>query len=101
MVLIYTTCKNTDEAKKLGKMIIEKRLASCVNIWPIESIYFEKENLNEGTETALLIKTHEPKIADIEELILKNHAYTVPFVGSVEVKRLNRDYKEWMTTVIR
>lgn len=100
MVLIYTTCKDIDEAKKIGKLIIEKHLAACVNVWPIGSTYFWQDKLTEDNEAALLIKTNEPKIADIEEVLVKNHVYATPFIGSIDVKRLNREYKEWMSTVI-
>lgn len=101
MILIYTTCRDILEAKQLGKLIIEKHLAACVNIWPIESIYFWKDKLTEDQEAVLLIKTHESKVANIEELILKNHTYATPFIGSIDVRRLNREYKEWMLTVIK
>lgn len=100
MVLIYTTCKNAEDAKKMGKDIIEKRLASCVNVWPIGSTYYWEDKLTEDTEAALLIKTNEHKIAQIEELLLKNHVYATPFIGSIDVRRLNREYKEWMSKVI-
>ena len=100
MVLIYTTCKNVEEARKLGKLIVDKHLAACVNIWPMESMYYWKGKFTEDKEAALLIKTNEPKIADIENFILQNHTYSMPFVGSISLHRLNREYKEWMTTVM-
>jgi len=101
MILIYTTCKNTDEAKKISKLIIENRLAACVNIWPIASTYFWEGKLVEDSEAAMLVKTSESKIAEIEELILKNHVYATPFIGSIDVRRVNREYKEWMSSVMR
>src|SRR3989344_6519296 len=101
MILIYTTCKNTDEAKKISKLIIENRLAACVNIWPIASTYFWEGKLVEDSEAAMLVKTSESKIAEIEELILKNHVYATPFIGSIDVRRVNREYKEWMSAVMR
>ncbi len=100
MVLIYTTCRNAEEAKKIGTMLLEKHLAVCVNIWPITSLYSWQGKLKEDAEAALLIKTSEPKVADIEAVVLANHSYDVPFVGVVEVKRLNREYREWMSQVI-
>ena len=100
MVFIYTTCRDVGEAKKLGKLILEKKLAACVNIMPIESIYQWEGGLKEDQEAALLIKTNEPKIADIESLILGSHSYSTPFVGAVDVHRLNREYREWMTQII-
>ena len=84
----------------MGKDIIEKRLASCVNVWPIGSTYYWQDKLTEDNEAALLIKTNEHKIASIEELLLKNHVYATPFIGSIDVRRLNREYKEWMSKVI-
>lgn len=100
MVIIYTTCKDTDEAKRIGKLIIEQRLAACVNVWPIGSTYFWKDELIEDTEAALLIKTSETKIHQVEEIMTQNHAYATPFIGSIDVRRINREYKEWMSTVI-
>ncbi|MEK7212653.1 MAG: divalent-cation tolerance protein CutA [Patescibacteria group bacterium] len=100
MVFIYTTCKNIDEAKKLGRSLIEKHLAACVNIWPINSMYFWKEELRDDAEAALLIKTNEPKVADIEDFITTNHSYSTPLAATVNVHRLNRAYKEWMSTVV-
>jgi periplasmic divalent cation tolerance protein len=100
MVIIYTTCKDVEEAKKLGKLIIERKLAACVNIWPIDSIYFWEGALAEDTEVALFIKTLESKIPDVEDLISANHSYSTPFVGAIEVRRLNRAYREWMTHVV-
>ena len=100
MVFIYTTCKDVEQAKDMGKRIIKARVAACVNIWPLESVYFSDGELREDHEAALLIKTSEPKVAEIENFVVKNHTYTTPFVGVVNVHRLNREYKEWMGAVM-
>ncbi|MFH1161944.1 MAG: divalent-cation tolerance protein CutA [Candidatus Jorgensenbacteria bacterium] len=100
MVFVYTTCRDVNQAKDLGKRIIKARVASCVNIWPIESVYTWEGEVKEDQEAALLIKTNEPKVADLEMFLVKNHTYTTPLVATVNVHRLNREYKEWMSTVI-
>jgi len=100
MVFVYTTCRDAAEAKKLGRSMVEKRLAACVNITPIESIYEWEGKIVDDQEAVLLIKTSEPKVAALEELIEKNHSYATPLVGMVEVRRVNRRYKEWMTQVL-
>ncbi|MEE8131564.1 MAG: divalent-cation tolerance protein CutA [Candidatus Paceibacterota bacterium] len=100
MIFIYTTCQNTDEAKKIGKMIIEKKLAGCVNIWPVNSIYFWKNELKEDQEAVLLIKTIEAKLQEIEDLISQNHSYSVPCIASIDIRRINRPYKEWLAQCI-
>jgi len=103
MVLIYTTCRDTKEAAKLGTMILKEKLASCVNLWPIQTIYHGETpgELKNELEAVLMIKTMETRITDIEELISKNHSYAVPYIGAIDIRRFNRDYREWMTTVIK
>ena len=101
MVFIYTTCRDIAEAKNLGERIVKSRVAACVNIWPTETIYYNDHELHHESEAALLIKTNEPKVAEIESFSIKNHSYSTPFIGMVDVRRLNREYREWMTHVIR
>ncbi len=101
MILIYTTCKNEEEGKKLAKLIIEHHIASCVNMWPIGSTYRWEGEIKEDQEFALLIKTLESKLQPIEDLISRNHSYSTPFIGAIEVKRINHAYREWMSGVVR
>ena len=100
MISIYTTCQNVDEAKKLGKLVVEKKMASCVNIWPIESIYWWQGAVKEEQEAGLYIKTLENKLQAVEDLISSNHAYSVPMIATSNIYRINRPYKEYMAQVI-
>jgi len=100
MVLIYSTCRGEEEARKLARLLMERNLASCVNIWRIGSIYKWEGDLREEREVAFLIKTLESKVQDIEDLIVSNHEYATPFIGVVDIRRINRAYKEWMSQVL-
>jgi len=100
MVFIYTTCRDVSQAKELGRKIIKARVAACVNIWPIESLYFANDELKEDNEAVLLIKTNESKVAEITNFLIKHHTYTVPLVATINVHRLNREYKSWMEEVM-
>ena len=101
MVLIYTTCRDTEEAKRIGKLLVERGLAACINVWPIESMYMWEGELKDDVEAGLFVKTLESKIQDVEDLIAENHTYATPFIGAMDVRRINRAYKEWMSEVIR
>jgi periplasmic divalent cation tolerance protein len=101
MVFVYTICRDVGQAKELGKKIIKARVAACVDIWPIDSVYTWEGEVKEDQEAALLIKANEPKVADLETFLVKNHTYTTPLVATVNVHRLNREYKEWMSTVVQ
>lgn len=85
-----------EEAKKIGKAVVEKKIAGCVNIWPIDSVYFEDSKIKEDKEAVLLIKTVESKVAEIENIILSNHSYAVPIIATIDIHRVNREYKEWL-----
>ena len=101
MVLIYTTCKDTAEATKIGKILLDAKLASCVNIWPIQSMSYWEGKLVNQLEAGMFVKTLEHHIAEIEDLIGQYHSYAVPYVGAIQVRRFNRPYREWMTTVVK
>lgn len=96
MIFVYSTFKDIEEAKRIGKLIIERRLAGCVNIWPIDSIYISDNETKEAGEAAMIIKTSEPKMQEIESLISENHSYNVPCVACLDVRRINQAYKEWL-----
>ena len=100
MVFIYTTCKDTDEAKDLGELIINKKIAACVDFWPISSCYNWKGSLQCVSQTMLLVTTFENKLEDVNQIISEHHTYSVPLIAGVDVRRINHPYKEWMMEVI-
>lgn len=100
MVFIYTTCKTKDQARRLGKLIIESKLGACVDFWEAESCYNWQGELTYVSEVILLVTTLESKIENVNDLISQNHTYSVPIIAATDVRRINRAYKEWMTTEI-
>ena len=100
MVFLYITCKDTDEAKTIGRALITKKLAGCVNIAPIHSIYREDGNLRECGEASLLVKTTDQRVQEVENTVRDLHSYEVPCIASFTLFRLNREYKEWLVSQI-
>lgn len=103
MVFIYTSYPDGEEAEKIAKSILEKRMATDVDLWPINSVYISsKDNeLKTRQESALLIKTTESKVQDIENLILTDNPQRTPCVATLDIRRVNREYKEWMAQCIQ
>ena len=100
MVFIYTTCKNIDEAEELGSLIVNKKIAACVDFWPVTSCYSWKGSFQCVAQAMLLITTFEAKLEEVTEIISENHSYSVPLIAGVDVRRINHPYKEWMMEVI-
>ncbi len=96
MVFIYTTCENEKEAERLAKLILDNKLGVCVDYWAVNSIYHWEGDLKKLSQIMILITTLESKLEDVNELISKNHSYAVPLIAGVDIRRMNRAYKEWM-----
>lgn len=101
MVFLYVTCRDVDEAKHIGRALIEKRLAGCVNIAPILSLYRENGAAKESTEASLLVKTVDQRVQEVEDMVRSLHSYTIPCIASFTLHRLNREYKEWLVDQIK
>jgi periplasmic divalent cation tolerance protein len=81
VVVMYTTTKDVKEAKKIGKMLVDGKLAACVNIIPtMNSIYRWKNAVEETKESILLIKTTNANIEKVKKNILKLHSYELPCI---------------------
>ena len=76
MMFVYTTCADMDEAKRIAKLLIDHKTAACVQFWEVGSMYTWKGEFKAVREVALLMKTFEPKLPEIEELISANHSYS-------------------------
>jgi periplasmic divalent cation tolerance protein len=101
MVLIYTTCKNTEEAVQIGSELIKQKLAAAVNLWPIQNLKQVDGGVKSELHAALLIHTTEPRMQEIEDVITKHRHYTTPYVGAIDIRRFNRPYRQWMFSVIK
>lgn len=96
MVFIYTTCATSEEARKLGKLIINKKLGVAVDYWLVDSMYNWKKKFVEIPQVMMMISTFESKLESMNDLISKHHSYSTPLIAGVDVRRINRAYKEWM-----
>jgi len=96
-VLVYTTWPSIVEAEAAGRTIVERRLASCVNILPgMVSHYWWEGKIERAEEVVMLVKTRaglaEPVRAAVKEL----HTYTTPAVMVLAVESLDPDYHRWI-----
>ena len=96
MILIYITFPNKKEAKKIGRILIEKRLAGCVNIFPIGAIYWWQKKVVKEKEVALIVKTFEKNFGKIEKLVKKMHSYKTPCILSIPVEKVSKNYLQWI-----
>ncbi|BBL34378.1 divalent-cation tolerance protein CutA [Nitrosomonas stercoris] len=97
-LLILTSLPDKTSAQKLAKILIEQRLAACVNILPsCTSIYRWQDQIETANEIPLLIKTVQERYTAIEKLIQSNHPYELPEIIAVPLDSGLPDYLQWVT----
>jgi len=94
--IIQTTCSNKKEAKKIAKILIKKRLAACVQISKIKSIYKWNDKICYDKERLLNIKTKKENFKKIKREIKENHSYDLPEIISIKIDNLSDDYQKFI-----
>lgn len=97
--LVYITTKNREEARKIGRTLVEEKLAACVNIIDgMESIYRWKGKIEEAKEAILIAKTPYHNVKPLTERVKKLHSYECPCVVSLTLTEQegNDDYLRWL-----
>lgn len=93
---VYITTKDEEEARRIGKTLVEEKLAACVNIHPIKSIYRWGGGIEEEEETALLVKTKAELADEVIERVKELHSYEVPCIVSLPIEKGNPAYLKWI-----
>lgn len=86
-VLVYITASSLEEAEKIGRLVVEERLAACVNIIPeIRSFYWWEGKLCRDREAVILAKTKWEKKDELIERVKEVHSYTVAGILVIPVE---------------
>ena len=95
--LIYITAKDKGEARKIGRELVENRLAACINIIDnMNSIYWWEGKIQDDNEVILIAKTKESLVPDLIEKVKSMHSYKCPCIVSLPILNGNKDYLEWI-----
>ena len=95
--IIYSTTSSVEEARKIARIIVEEKLAACVNIIPkIESIYRWQGKIEEDNESILLAKTIDKNVDQVIQRIKENHSYDVPDIVAIPITHGFKEYLDWV-----
>jgi periplasmic divalent cation tolerance protein len=94
---IYMTCATAKEAEDIGAVLVERRLAACVNIiGGMRSLYWWEGKLERGEETVLIAKTRSDLVPELTEAVKAVHGYEVPCVVALPIEGGNPDFLTWI-----
>lgn len=96
-IQVITTTAKKEDAENIAMILVERKLAACVQIaGPIISIYRWKGNIETAEEWQCMIKSREGLYKEIENAIKSLHPYEVPEIIAIPIIAGSGDYLEWL-----
>lgn len=100
--LVYITTSGEEESKKIGRIVVEERLAGCVNIIStIESLYWWKGEIEEDNESILIAKTKVSNVENIIKRVKEIHSYENPAILAIPIINGSKEYLDYLDAEIR
>lgn len=95
MLVVQTTLASKKEAKKLARILLEKRLIACAQCSKIKSHYIWQDRLCEEKEYLLSLKTLKSCFSALKKELLALHPYEIPEIIAFEASHTNKAYYKW------
>ncbi|MFV1975263.1 MAG: divalent-cation tolerance protein CutA [Candidatus Scalindua sp.] len=96
-IIIYITTASVNEAKKIGRALVEEKLAACSNIIsPIRSIYSWQGKICDDKEALMILKTRKQLFKQIVKRVEKLHSYDVPEIIAMPIIEGSSKYLSWL-----
>ena len=97
VVSVYAIFASAEEAERIGRAVVEARLAACINILgPVRSIYRWKGEIETADEVAAILKTTAAGADALMTRIAALHSYDVPCVVTWPIDKVLGSYAEWV-----
>lgn len=97
VIVTLCTCPDKESAEKIARLLVESRLAACVNILPdLTSVYSWQGQIETADEHLLIIKSPQVGYQAIETAILSHHPYELPEIIAVPVRQGLPGYLNWI-----
>jgi periplasmic divalent cation tolerance protein len=95
--VVLVTCGSIAEARKIARIVVEKKFAACANIIPkIESIYRWKGKVEHAREVLVLMKTPQRRLRELENEVKRRHSYDVPEFLVLPIVAGSKEYSAWI-----
>jgi periplasmic divalent cation tolerance protein len=95
--VVLVTCASIEEARRIGRAAVDKRLAACANIVPgVESIYRWKGKVERAREALVIMKTSETRLRQLEREVKRLHRYDVPEFIALPIVAGSKEYLQWI-----
>ncbi len=95
-IAVITCTDKAEEARHLACTLVERGLAACAQITPIESFYRWEGALQQAQEFRVLFKTTGERYAELEAAIRALHSYELPAIHAEVLEPVYPPYAAWV-----
>ena len=100
-IVVFITTANSEEAARLAEMLVEGRLAACVQILPeMESVYRWQGKIERQKEVLLIAKTTNSRFEELERNVRAIHSYETPEIVALPLAAGSPPYLEWLSSSV-
>ena len=97
-IVVLITAKDLAEAKKISQMLLEKRLAACINISErVNSNFLWEGKVDHATESLLIVKSRRELFDKIVKAVKSVHSYSVPEIIALPIILGEEKYLKWIS----
>jgi periplasmic divalent cation tolerance protein len=94
--LVVSTYPDKKSVSKVANKLVKEKVAACVNITKISSVYSWEGKVENADEYLAIFKTTQKNKAKLKELIKKTHPYKVPEIAEIDITDINKPYLAWL-----
>lgn len=94
--IVLVTAPSQEQADTIAQTLVQTKLAACVTVLPVRSVYTWQGEIHQDEEWQLLIKSDLAKFAELEAKIRAIHPYQVPEIIAVPILKGSTPYLQWI-----
>ena len=98
--VVYVTAP-PDEAPDLARILVDRRVAACVNLVSVRSIYRWEDQVQDEAETLMILKTSADRVDALKAAVTELHSYDVPEFLVLGVDAAHEPYAAWLRAQTR
>jgi len=95
-LVVLVTASSVDEARQIAQGLLDSRLAACVNVVPVESLFRWEGAIQHEAEALMIIKTRAGAFDRLAQAIKAAHSYDVPEIIALPIAAGSAEYLKWI-----
>ncbi len=94
--IVISTYSKEDDAIDAARKALETRVAACVSITSVRSLYWWEGEITDDNEYLAIFKTLKSEVDKLKRLIKENHHYSIPEIVELSMNDVSKSYLNWM-----